>query len=102
MDTGKSDRSADQRYMLPARDWRTIYLHELAVYNVIVRLTFLQAGAPPFWVFAVQGVGHMISAMVSNKFFWWYGRRAKSGVSRLPVIGAGCGWIVAGYLSSPR
>jgi len=85
-------------YSMPPRDWRTIYLHEVAVYEVVVPLFFLSTGVPPFWFFILQGVGHLASAVTSNKFFWWYGKRAESQPGRLLMIAAGCGWIIAAYL----
>jgi hypothetical protein len=83
--------------MLPVRDKRTVYLQELAIYEAIVALVILRIGTPPFWFFAAQGAGHLLSALVSNKFFWWYGRKAKSALSRILIIGVGCEWVIAGY-----
>lgn len=86
------------KWGMPPRDWRTIYLHEVAIYEVVVPLFFLNTGVPPFWFFVLQGVGHWASAAISNKFFWWYGRRAEPRPSRLLLAAAGCGWIIAAYL----
>jgi hypothetical protein len=83
---------------MPPRNWRTVYLHEVAIYQIVVPLFFLSTGVPPFWFFAVQGIGHLGSAVIANKFFWWYGRKAESRPSRLLLAAAGCGWIIAAYL----
>jgi hypothetical protein len=85
-------------FYVPVRDKRTVYLQELAVYEVIVPLVMLRIGTPPFWFFAAQGAGHLVSALLLNKFFWWYGRKANPTLSRVLIIGAGFGWIIAGYL----
>jgi hypothetical protein len=73
----------------------------MAIYEVVVPLMFFLTGFPPFWFFALQSLGHLLSALVSNKFYWWYGRKAAPGVSRVLMIVAGCGWSVAGYLFGP-
>jgi hypothetical protein len=86
------------RWGMAPRDWRTIYLHQVAIYEVAVPLFFLSTGAPPFWFFAVQGAGHWATAAISNKFFWWYGRRAEPRLSRFLLAAAGSGWIIAAYL----
>ncbi len=87
------------RFRMPSRDWRTVYLHEIAVYEVFVLLVIIRiAGKQPFWFFAVQSLGHLLSALVSNKFYWWYGRKATLALSRVLMILAGVGWIAAGYL----
>jgi hypothetical protein len=87
------------RFRMPSRDWRTVYLHEIAIYEVFVLLVIVGiAGTQPFWFFAVQSVGHLFSALISNKFYWWYGRKAALGLSRVLMILAGVGWIAAGYL----
>jgi hypothetical protein len=83
---------------MPPRNWRTVYLHEVAIYQIVVPLFFLSTGVPPFWFFAVQGIGHLGRGVIANKFFWWYGRRAESRPSRLLLTAAGCGWIIAAYL----
>ena len=85
-------------FLLPSRDWRTVYLHEVAIYEAVVPLTFLLTGIPPFAFFALQAFGHLAGALVSNKFYWWYGRKAALGLGRALMIGAGCGWMVAAYL----
>src|ERR1700733_10713886 len=53
--------------MLPIRDKRTVYLQELAIYEAIVALVILRIGTPPFWFFAAQGAGHLLSALVWKK-----------------------------------
>jgi len=86
-------------FRMPSRDWRTVYLHEIAVYEVFVLLVVVGiGGTQPFWFFGVQSIGHLLSALISNKFYWWYGIRAPLGVSRTLMILAGVGWIAAGYL----
>ncbi len=90
------------RFVLPRRDKRTIYLHEMAIYQVVVPLLLVRIGIPPFWFFAAQAFGHCLAALISNKFYWWYGRRANTSIGRTLMVVAGCGWLVAGYLLSPR
>ena len=84
--------------MLAPRDKRTAYLHEFAIYEIIVPLTFYLTGRPPLSFFVLQGLGHIVSAAFVNKFYWWYGKRSPLLVSRALVIAAGCGWIGVGYL----
>ena len=83
--------------MLAPPDWRTTYLHELAIYEIIVPLTFFLTGLPPLSFFVLQGLGHIPSAAFVNKFFWWYAKRSSLTVSRALLIAAGCGWIGVGY-----
>jgi hypothetical protein len=85
--------------LVQPRDWRTVYLHELGIYEVIVPLLFRFTGSPmPFWFFACQGAGHLLSAVTLNRFYWWYGKKAPAGSSRLLIGLAGVGWITVGYL----
>ncbi len=85
--------------LLQRRDWRTVYLHELGIYEVAVPLLLLYTRSNmPFWFFASQGAGHALSALILNKFYWWYGKKAPAGTSRLLIAMAGAGWIAAGYL----
>jgi hypothetical protein len=58
----------------------------------------ITAGTQPFWFFAAQALGHLFAALVSNKFYWWYGKKASPGLSRAFMILAGVGWIAGGYL----
>jgi len=88
------------RLLPPRRDKRTVYLQEVAIYEIVAPLIFLRIGIPPFWFFAFQALAHLISALVSNKFYWWYGKKASTGLSRILLIAAACGWGVAGCLFS--
>jgi hypothetical protein len=69
----------------------------VAIYEALVPLIFLRIGVPPFSFFALQALGHGLAAIVSNKFYWWYGRKASTGLSRILLFVAGCGWIIAGF-----
>jgi hypothetical protein len=96
VDIGRIDHGV--KLTLTKRDKRPVYIHEMAIYEAIVPLIFLRTGVPPFWFFALQASGHLIGALTTNKFYWWYGRLAPVGLSRLLMILAGCGWILAGWL----
>jgi hypothetical protein len=85
-------------FRMPSRDWRTGYLHEIAIYEVFVVLVIIGIGTQPFWFFVAQSIGHLLSALISNKFYWWYGIKAPPGSSRVLMILAGIGWIASGYL----
>jgi hypothetical protein len=76
----------------------------MALYEIAVSLLLVRMSIRPFWFFAAQALGHLISVLISNKFYWWYGRKASTGLGRMLMIAAGGGWGVAGYLvsTSPR
>jgi len=94
---GETDRRATGN-MLGPRDLRTVYLHELAIYEVVVPLFFRLTGVPPRSFFVLQGLGHILSAALANKFYWWYGKRSTLTVSRALMIAVGFVWIGGGYL----
>ena len=72
----------------------------MALYEAVVPMMILYTGTgvPPFWFFAAQCAGHLLTAIISNKFFWWYGTKAAPGLCRTLLAIAGAGWIAAGYL----
>jgi len=84
--------------MFAPRDKRTIYLHEIGMYEIFVPLTFRLIGVPPVLFFLLQGFGHILAGVVANKFYWWYGKPATVGLSRTLMIVIGCLWISIGYL----
>ena len=66
--------------MLSRRDLRTVYFHEMGIYEAKVPLLFLRTGVPALWFCALQWLGHFLSAFVSNKFYWMYGRQSPQGL----------------------
>ncbi len=82
--------------MIPARDKRTVFLHEIAIYSVAVPAIFIFTGVPGLWFFVFQAIGHLVGAFISNKFYWWYGRPSTLVAGRILMIATAALWIIAG------